>query len=184
MSRIPRLMRWEWLDRVSQRSNLTSSNSRWKRPGPDDRKIALGQMSALPCPGPLYSRQKRTYRTTLKLLVFERVHTHVVAMSLEKRASLKNRSTIPTTDTEAGSLAVSRSNRANHIRQEAILPNGQISFIGGADLHRRGLRVVRAGYQSFRRHDGDRWLELRSLAVYSSASTGGNNLDLWILDGT
>jgi hypothetical protein len=28
---------------VLQRSNLTSSNSRWKRPGPNDRKIALRQ---------------------------------------------------------------------------------------------------------------------------------------------
>jgi hypothetical protein len=29
MSPTPRLMRWEWLERVSQRSNLTSSSS-WK----------------------------------------------------------------------------------------------------------------------------------------------------------
>ena len=64
------------------------------------------------------------------------------------------------------------------------MANGQTSFIGGASLRRSGLPVLSAGYQGFRRHDGNREHELRSLAVYSSTSIGGNNLDLWILDGT
>jgi hypothetical protein len=63
------------------------------------------------------------------------------------------------------------------------MANGQTSFIGGASLCRSGLSVLSAGCQGFRRHDGNRGHELRSLAVYSSTSIGGNNLDL-ILDGT
>ncbi len=63
------------------------------------------------------------------------------------------------------------------------MANGQTSFIGGASLRRSGLPVLSAGCQGFRRHDGNRGHELRSLAVYSSTSIGGNNLDLWILDG-
>jgi hypothetical protein len=49
------------------------------------------------------------YRTTLKLLFFEGVNTH--CHEPRKRASLKRRSTIPTTDTQAASLAVFRSNQ-------------------------------------------------------------------------
>ena len=64
------------------------------------------------------------------------------------------------------------------------MANGQTSFIGGASLRRSGLPVLSAGCQGFRRHDGNRGHELRALAVYPSASIGGNNLDLWILDGT
>ena len=64
------------------------------------------------------------------------------------------------------------------------MANGQTSFFGGASLRRSGLPVLSAGCQGFRRHDGNRGHELRSLAVYSSTSIGGNNLDLWILDGT
>ena len=64
------------------------------------------------------------------------------------------------------------------------MANDQTSFIGGARLCRSGLPVLRAGCQGFRRHDGNREHELRSLAVHSSTSIGGNNLDLWILDGT
>ena len=64
------------------------------------------------------------------------------------------------------------------------MANGQTSFIGGASLRRSGLPVLSAGCQGFRRHDGNRGHELRSLAVYSSTSIGGNHLDLWILDGT
>ena len=64
------------------------------------------------------------------------------------------------------------------------MANDQTGFIGGARLCRSGLPVLRAGCQGFRRHDGNRGHELRALAVYSSASIGGNNLDLWILDGT
>ena len=64
------------------------------------------------------------------------------------------------------------------------MANGQTSFIGGASLRRSGLPGLSTGCQGFRRHDGNRGDELRSLAVYSSASIGGNNLDLWILDRT
>ena len=64
------------------------------------------------------------------------------------------------------------------------MANGQTSFIGGASLRRSGLPVLSAGCQGFCRHDGDRGHELRSLAVYSGTSIGGNNLDLWILDRT
>lgn len=64
------------------------------------------------------------------------------------------------------------------------MANGQTSFIGGASLRRSGLPVLNAGCHGARRHDGNREHELRSLAVYSSTSIGGNNLDLWILDGT
>ncbi|MEA2917248.1 MAG: hypothetical protein QOJ15_9329 [Bradyrhizobium sp.] len=44
--------------------------------------------------------------------------------------------------------------------------------------------VSAQGCQSFRRHDGNRSHELRSLAVYARASIRGNRLDLWFLDGT
>ena len=64
------------------------------------------------------------------------------------------------------------------------MANGQTSFIGGANLRRSGLPVLSAGCQGFRRHDGNRRHELRSLAVHASASIGGNSLDLWFLDGT
>src|ERR1700676_5737565 len=65
------------------------------------------------------------------------------------------------------------------------MANGQTSFIGGANLRRSGLRVLSGGGgQGFRQHDGNRKHELRSLAVHSSTSIGGNNLDLWFLDGT
>ena len=64
------------------------------------------------------------------------------------------------------------------------MANGEINFIGGTHLRRFGLRVPGAGCQGFRRHDGNRSHELRSLAVHSRKSIGGNNLDLWILDGT
>ncbi len=64
------------------------------------------------------------------------------------------------------------------------MANGQSSFIGSASLRRSGLPVISPGCQGFRRHDRNRGHELRSLAVYSSTSIGGNNLDLWILDGT
>ena len=60
----------------------------------------------------------------------------------------------------------------------------QTSSIGGVNLRRSGLPFLSTGCQGFRRHDRNRWHELRSLAVYSSTSIGGNNLDLWILDGT
>src|SRR5260370_40432796 len=73
---------------------------------------------------------------------------------------------------------------ANYVRYASIMANGQTSFIGGANLRRSGLRVLSAGCQGFRRHDGNRRHELRSLAVNSSPSIGGNNLDLWFLDGT
>jgi hypothetical protein len=73
---------------------------------------------------------------------------------------------------------------ANYVRYASIMANGQTSFIGGANLRRSGLRVLSAGCQGFRRHDGNRRHELRSLAVHSSPSIGGNNLDLWFLDGT
>ena len=39
------------------------------------------------------------------------------------------------------------------------------------------------GFQGFRRHDGNRQHELRSLTVYASAYIGGNSLDLRFLDG-
>ena len=64
------------------------------------------------------------------------------------------------------------------------MANGQTSFTGGAGLRRFGPPVLSPGYPGFRRFDGNRGYELRSLAVYSSTSTGGNNLDLWILVGT
>ncbi len=64
------------------------------------------------------------------------------------------------------------------------MANGQTSFIGGANLRRSRLLVLSAGYQGFRRHDGNRRHELRSPAVHASASIGGNGLDLWFLDGT
>ena len=64
------------------------------------------------------------------------------------------------------------------------MANGQTSFIGGANLRRSGLPVLSAGCQGFRRHDGNRRHELRSLAVHASASIGGNGLDFWFLDGT
>ena len=64
------------------------------------------------------------------------------------------------------------------------MANSQTSSIGGASLRRSGLPGLGAGCQGFRRHDGNRGHELRSLAVYSSTSIGGNNLDLWILDRT
>ena len=44
---------------------------------------------------------------------------------------------------------------------------------------RSGLPVLSAGCQGFCRHDGNRRHELRSLAVHSSTSIGGNGLDLW-----
>ena len=62
------------------------------------------------------------------------------------------------------------------------MANGEINFIGGTHLRRFGLRVLGAGGQGFRRHDGNRSHELRSLAVHSRKSIGGNNLDLWFLD--
>jgi hypothetical protein len=62
------------------------------------------------------------------------------------------------------------------------MANGQTGSIGGAGLRRSGLPGLGAGCQGFRRYDGNRGHELRSLAVYSSTSIGGNNLDLWILD--
>ena len=64
------------------------------------------------------------------------------------------------------------------------MANGQTSFICGASLRRSGLPVLSAGGQDCHRHDGNRRHELRSLAVYSSTSIGGNDLDLWFLDGT
>jgi len=64
------------------------------------------------------------------------------------------------------------------------MASGQTGFIGGANLCRSGPRVLSAGCQGFRRHDGNRKHELCSLAVHSSTSIGGNNLDLWFLDGT
>ena len=64
------------------------------------------------------------------------------------------------------------------------MANGQTGFIGGANLRCSDLPVLSAGGQGFRRHDGNRRHELRSLAVHSSKSIGGNNLDLWFLDGT
>ena len=64
------------------------------------------------------------------------------------------------------------------------MANGKACFIGGANLRRSGLPVLSAGCQGFRRHDGNRRHELRSLAVYSSTSIGGNDLGLWFLDGT
>ena len=72
---------------------------------------------------------------------------------------------------------------ANRIRQASIMADDQTGLIG-ADLCRSGLPVLGAGCQGFRQHDGNREHELRALAVYSSASTGRNNLDLWILDRT
>jgi len=63
------------------------------------------------------------------------------------------------------------------------MANGEASFIGGAGLRRFGPPVLSPGYQGFCRHDGDWRLELRSLAIHSSPSIGGNNLDLWFLDG-
>jgi hypothetical protein len=71
---------------------------------------------------------------------------------------------------------------ANCIRQPSIMANGEISLISGTHLRRFGLRVLSAGCQGFRRHDGNRSYELRSLAVHPSKSIGGNNLDLWFLD--
>jgi len=64
------------------------------------------------------------------------------------------------------------------------MANAQTNFIGGAGLRRFGRPVLGAGYRGLRRHDGNRKHELRPLAVYSCTSTGGNNLDLWVLDGT
>src|SRR5467141_557905 len=64
------------------------------------------------------------------------------------------------------------------------MADGQTSSIGGVSLRRSGLPFLSTGCQGFRRHDGNRRHELRSLAVYSSTSIGGNNLDLWFLDGT
>jgi len=64
------------------------------------------------------------------------------------------------------------------------MANSQSSFISGATLRRSGLPVLSGGRQGFHQHDGNRGHELRSLAVHSSTSIGGNNLDLWILDGT
>ena len=64
------------------------------------------------------------------------------------------------------------------------MANGQTSSIGRTSLRRSGLPVLSTGCHGFRRHDGNRRHELRSLAAYSSTSIGGNNLDLWFLDGT
>ena len=63
------------------------------------------------------------------------------------------------------------------------MADDQTGFVG-AHLCRSGQPVLGAGRQGFRQPDGNRGHELRALAVYSSASIGGNNLDLWILDGT
>ena len=64
------------------------------------------------------------------------------------------------------------------------MANGQTSFICGASLRRSGLPVLSAGGQDCHQHDGNRRNELRSLAVYSRTSIGGNDLGLWFLDGT
>ena len=64
------------------------------------------------------------------------------------------------------------------------MADGQTSSIGGVSLRRSGLRFLSTGCQGFRRHDGNRRHELRSLAVYSRTSIGGNDLGLWFLDGT
>jgi hypothetical protein len=63
------------------------------------------------------------------------------------------------------------------------LVHDKTSPICGADLCLSVLAGLSAGYQGLRRHGWNRRLELRSLAVHTSASTGGNRLDLWFLDG-
>ena len=62
------------------------------------------------------------------------------------------------------------------------MAHGQTSFIDGSSLRHFGLRGLSGG--AFRRHDGNRRHELRSLAVHARASIRGNRLDLWFLDGT
>ena len=56
------------------------------------------------------------------------------------------------------------------------LAHGKTSFICGAGLCRSGLPGLSAGCQGYRRHDGNRGHELRSLAVYARASIRGNRL--------
>jgi hypothetical protein len=57
-------------------------------------------------------------------------------------------------------------------------------FICGYRLCRSGVPGLSAGCRSFCRYDRHRGHELRSLAVYERASSGGNRLDLWFLDRT
>ena len=79
MSRILRPRRWEWLDRVLQRSNLTSSNSERKRLGLTIENCIGSEMSAFPRQDPLCCRRRAGLRRNLSS---GPVHTHVVAMDI------------------------------------------------------------------------------------------------------
>ena len=57
------------------------------------------------------------------------------------------------------------------------MADGQTSSIGGVSLRRSGLLVLSAGCQGFRRHDGNRRHELRSLAATQALRLEGT---IWI----
>src|SRR6266478_5560497 len=94
------------------------------------------------------------------------------------------RSTIPTTDAEAASRTVSESNQqtafAKHQSWPMVKPVLLAALVCAAPVCLSSAQDAKVSVNMM----GIGGHELRSLAVYSSASIGGNNLDLWILDGT
>ena len=87
--------------------------------------------------------------------------------------------------TTSASPTSSKKHRYRKSQSDAqIMADGQSSFIGGAGSRGSGLSGFGAGCQGFRRHDGNRKHELRSLAVDERASGRGNRLDLRLLDRT
>jgi len=94
------------------------------------------------------------------------------------------RSTIPTTDAEAASLTVSESNQqtafAKHQSWPMVKPVLLAALVCAAPVCLSSAQDAKVSVDMM----GIGGHELRSLAVYSGTSIGGNNLDLWILDGT
>jgi hypothetical protein len=93
------------------------------------------------------------------------------------------RFTTPTTDAEAASLTVSKSNRqtafAKHQSWPMVKPVLLATLVCAVPVCQSSAQDAKVSVDMM----GIGGMSCL-LAVYSSTSTGGNNLDLWILDGT
>src|SRR3954467_4093786 len=86
------------------------------------------------------------------------------------------RSTIPTKDAEAASRTVSEKHQSWPMVKPVLLA----ALVCAAPVCLSSAQDAKVSVDMM----GIGGHELRALAVYSSASIGGNNLDLWILDRT